>query len=107
MLNTVGQDRIVVTHEEQWNAAPSCHLTSDLHTAIDGHATLQRHMSCMLDGCSIGQWITERHAQFDNICTTLCCCQDQLDTLPSRWEAAHEIGNKHAAPLLSCSLKGF
>src|SRR5436305_2346814 len=102
---TIRPHRIIVTHQDEWHTTTGGHLTCNLHATVDSHATFQRNMHGVLDGCTIRQWIAKRHTQFNDISPTLSYRTYDLETLFCRRIAAHHVRDEHAAPLLLCLLK--
>ena len=63
-----------MAHEEQRDIALCGDLARNLHTAMDSHATFKGNVSGVLDGCAVGQRVTERHTKFDDVGSSLGRC---------------------------------
>ncbi len=102
---TIGQQWVVVAHQDQRHAALGRNLARNLHTATHSHAALKGLVTRVLDRRAIGQRIAKGHTQLNNVRSCLSRSQRHRRALLRRRIATHRIGDQHASLLTLCPIK--
>mmetsp|Transcript_154688 Transcript_154688/g.494651 ORF Transcript_154688/g.494651 Transcript_154688/m.494651 type:complete len:595 (+) Transcript_154688:438-2222(+) len=82
LLNAILQEIVVVAHEDKGHnqALLACSLDED-EAVLQTRVLEKGNARGLLDGCTIGQWVRERHAELDDISTALLQREELIDSV--------------------------
>ena len=96
----VGQDRVVVAHEEHGRFEPlGAGFAHQLEAVREGHAFGHRHLVCTLDRRTIGQGVGKGNAELDHIAPTRFQGEQERHRQVAARVGGHDVGHEGRAAL--------
>ena len=87
------QDGIVVAEEDERNLRRLADAANEIHNPGESRARFQGTLGSSLNRGAIGEGITERHAELDNISARRCESEDKFQCSVERRIACRDVGD--------------